>query len=462
MREIHLIPLSSRPKLQSIMEKNEALFPVLLQSSKEDGWDLLLASTEFIPVLDSEHVLTTLNRYWQNVDSKDYTCLPKNAANIPFKGGWFVYCGYELLHDLEISVPKFNQATDFPAHAIYRTPAAIVTRRSDGASWLLVEPGFDALEKRLIELVAQSYEDVSTELDGVVAIAEEDPSIYLTNIEKVKHYIHEGDVFQVNLSRRWTANLTSAFAPHHLFAKLRAVNPAPFSGLVKIPQANSEAAWIISASPERLISVELKANDHHALPTRHAETRPIAGTHPRSKDPQEDEMLKQQLLASRKERAEHVMLVDLERNDLGRVCVPGTVKVDELMAVATYSYVHHIESNVHGELRADILPGDAIAAMFPGGTITGCPKVRTMQIIRELETHPRYAYTGSMGYVNLDGSMDMNILIRTFMYNPELAGEELVFRAGGGIVIDSDPVRELNETRAKVKGLMRALSPQEE
>jgi anthranilate synthase component 1 len=184
-----------------------------------------------------------------------------------------------------------------------------------------------------------------------------------------------------------------------------------------------------------------------------AQTRPIAGTRPRSDDESTDELLSAELIGHPKERAEHVMLIDLERNDLGRVCMPGTVSVSELMVIESYAHVHHIVSNVRGRLRSDVLPGDALRAVFPGGTITGCPKVRCMEIIDELEPEPRRAYTGSFGYLNRDGSMDTNILIRTL----ELAGDRLSFRAGGGIVADSEPEREVDETRAKARGLRVAL-----
>ena len=154
-----------------------------------------------------------------------------------------------------------------------------------------------------------------------------------------------------------------------------------------------------------------------------------------------------------KEKAEHIMLIDLERNDLGRICKPGSVEVNELMALESYQHVHHIVSNVRGTLVDDITPGQIIKAVFPGGTITGCPKVRCMDILSELETSGRGAYTGSLGYLNLDGSMDLNILIRTIVRN----GDELQFRAGGGIVADSIPEYEINETRAKAKGLIMTL-----
>ena len=184
------------------------------------------------------------------------------------------------------------------------------------------------------------------------------------------------------------------------------------------------------------------------------QSRPIAGTRPRF--PGDDDAARiSELVGHPKERAEHVMLIDLERNDLGRVCEPGSVVVDELMAVESYAHVHHIVSNVRGVLRAQVSPGQVIAAVFPGGTITGCPKVRCMQIIAELEQTPRGAYTGAIGWLNRDGDLDLNILIRSM----ELVGTEAVFRTGAGIVADSDPQHELDETRAKARGLLRALDP---
>jgi anthranilate synthase component 1 len=182
-------------------------------------------------------------------------------------------------------------------------------------------------------------------------------------------------------------------------------------------------------------------------------TRPIAGTRPRGANPEADLVLARELHAHPKERAEHVMLIDLERNDLGRVCEAGTVNVDEFMTIESYSHVHHIVSNVRGRLRADVTPGNVLAAVFPGGTITGCPKIRCMEIIAELEGAPRGAYTGSLGYLNRDGSLDMNILIRSL----QLQGRELSLRAGAGIVADSIAERELDETRAKARGVLRAL-----
>jgi anthranilate synthase component 1 len=200
---------------------------------------------------------------------------------------------------------------------------------------------------------------------------------------------------------------------------------------------------VISSSPERLVQVTGRA----------IVTRPIAGTYPRGASSDEDERLGRELLQHPKERAEHVMLIDLERNDLGRICQTGSVRVDEFMGRETYRHVHHIVSGVRGTLRADVTPAQVIRAVFPGGTITGCPKLRCMELIAELEQAPRGAYTGSMGYLNRDGSLDLNILIRTLVQD----GTNIHLRAGAGIVADSQPERELAETRAKARGLLAAL-----
>jgi anthranilate synthase component 1 len=276
-------------------------------------------------------------------------------------------------------------------------------------------------------------------LAELATLAEDEPAAFLAGVARIQDYIRSGDVFQVNLSRGWLADFDAPVVPAALFARLMQRNPAPFSALLQMDD------WaIVSSSPERLVRL---GSDGWL------ETRPIAGTHPRSEDAAEDAALRARLQAHPKERAEHVMLVDLERNDLGRVCDPGSVKVDALMEISSYRHVHHIESTVRGHLREGMRVFDALRAVFPGGTITGCPKVRTMQVIHELEQTPRRSYTGSVGYINHDGSFDFNILIRSFL----LRGRELSFRAGAGIVADSVAQRELDETRAKARGLLRAL-----
>jgi anthranilate synthase component 1 len=270
------------------------------------------------------------------------------------------------------------------------------------------------------------------------ALIEDDAETYLHHVKKIKRYILDGDVFQVNLSRGWRTELTQSVSHASLFWQLGRSNPGPFNALVTL---NDHA--IISSSPERLVEVRDDL----------VQTRPIAGTRPRSDDAQQDAYLSAELMRHPKERAEHIMLIDLERNDLGRICKPGSVEANELMVLESYQHVHHIVSNVRGRLRESVTPGEVIRAVFPGGTITGCPKVRCMEILAELEQTGRGAYTGSLGYLNRDGSMDLNILIRTLVRN----GNQIMFRAGGGIVADSDPEHELNETRAKARGLIMAI-----
>jgi anthranilate synthase component 1 len=260
-------------------------------------------------------------------------------------------------------------------------------------------------------------------------------------VDRAKDYIAAGDIFQANLSRCWKADCESKPNAVSLYRRLCQTNPAPFAGLVL-----HDAFSIISSSPERLVRRKGRTLD----------TRPIAGTRPRNEPPEQSNQRKQELLDHPKERAEHVMLIDLERNDLGRVCVGGSVRVSEYMVVESYTHVHHIVSNVTGTAREDLAPGELIRAVFPGGTITGCPKVRCMEIINELEQRPRGAYTGSMGYLNLNGDCDLNILIRTITAQ----NGRLEFAAGSGIVADSDPGAELEETRAKAKGMLMALQPE--
>jgi anthranilate synthase component 1 len=267
---------------------------------------------------------------------------------------------------------------------------------------------------------------------------EEKPEKFLAAVEKALDYIAMGDVYQVNLSRLWQGESTVDVPPAGLFKTLRTANPSPFAALLR----HKDFA-VISSSPERLLSIR----------DRSVSTRPIAGTRPRGATVLEDSELVRALLDNEKERAEHVMLIDLERNDLGRVCRGGTVRVDQYMGVETYAHVHHIVSSISGELRDDCTPISALRALFPGGTITGCPKIRCMEIIGELEARGRGAYTGSVGYLNRDGSCDFNILIRTIT----LRGTAVQFRAGAGIVADSNASQELDETRAKAKGLLNAL-----
>ncbi len=263
---------------------------------------------------------------------------------------------------------------------------------------------------------------------------------YEQAVERVREYIAAGDIFQANIARFWKTPCASSQLPA-LYRRLRTVNPAPFSAWLHIP--GKAELTILSASPERLFRIH---------PDRRVDTRPIAGTRRRDQGAR-DVRLGDELLLSDKERAEHIMLVDLERNDLGRVCVPGSVHVNECMSIERYATVQHIVSNVCGRLRDDCGLLDVYLAMFPGGTITGCPKIRCMEIIHELEPQGRGPYTGGIGYSAWNGHADMNILIRTFWHCDGM----LHWAAGAGIVADSNARHELMETGHKAAGLLNAL-----
>ena len=262
------------------------------------------------------------------------------------------------------------------------------------------------------------------------------PEEYVKAVNKVREYIAAGDVFQVNLSQRFEADLR--ILPYELYKRLRAINPAPFASYLNFPDVK-----IISASPERFLKVQGDL----------VETRPIKGTRPRGKDAVEDERLAQELTKSTKDHAENLMIVDLERNDLGRVCRYGTVKVTELAILEAFPTVFHLTSTVVGRLRRGKSNVDLLKATFPGGSITGAPKVRAMEIIDEIEPTRRSVYTGSIGYLSFNEDMDINIVIRTFLIKEGKA----YFQVGGGIIYDSDPEAEYIETLDKARALIRAL-----
>ncbi|WP_447733995.1 aminodeoxychorismate synthase component I [Rhodanobacter soli] len=360
--------------------------------------------------------------------------LPPESDGLPFHGGWVLLLAYELAGEIEPTL-KLRPPPTLPLALAVRCPAAAIVDHVRDCTILVAEAGReDLLDVLESDLTAASPIPL---LAAPTAWDEDAPQRFLDGVARIHEHLYAGDIFQVNLSRAWRARYAQPPVPASLYAVLRQANPAPFAGLLQQP------GWaVVSSSPERLVEVRGGV----------AQTRPIAGTRPRL--PGDDELARiRELSAHPKERAEHVMLIDLERNDLGRVCMPGSVEVDELMVVESYAHVHHIVSNVRGRLRADVTPGEVIAATFPGGTITGCPKVRCMEIIAALEDAPRGAYTGALGYLDRSGELDLNILIRTLT----LAGDEASLRAGAGIVADSVAANELDETRAKARGLLRAL-----
>ncbi|HKU80457.1 MAG TPA: chorismate-binding protein, partial [Rhodanobacteraceae bacterium] len=358
-------------------------YPAMLESAAPGPsarWDILFAFPEDRVTLAPDGMvrdgsghdcrvrfLDALDDAWSSSGKHE-----SGDAELPFTGGWLLYLGYELAAEVEPSLAlPASQNSRIPVALALRCPAAILVDRIGGCTWLVAETGHenlrDAMRRDLDAVPAEAVHEL--ELPPLRALQEDDSRGFLDGVARVHEYLRAGDTFQVNLSRAWRARFDAAPAPASLYGALRRANPAPFAGLLQQP------GWsIASSSPERLLQVR----------GGFAQTRPIAGTRPRVAG-DDDASRIAELLAHAKERAEHVMLVDLERNDLGRVCVPGSVYVDEMMMVESYAHVHHIVSNVCGRLRPDVTPGQSIAAMFPGGTITGCPKVRCMEIIAELE-----------------------------------------------------------------------------
>ena len=441
-------------------------YPYLLQSvaqpDGQPGYDILFAYPQFFLELDAQENLKidgadNIAVSQAEFNSSDFLQAFENLwqrenngwegdCELPFSGGWFLFLGYELVRQIEPCLIKGSlQDNRFPVAVAARVPAAIIFSHKDQSYCMVVEENSHELRVKIQEDIAairksQTNAAGNDNVSGkiITSLEEDEPGQYTDNVRRIKKYIKEGDVFQVNLSRQWQAKLPDDVSSSQIYRRLTRTNPAPFFALAEF----GENA-VISSSPERLVKTS----------KRNIDTRPIAGTRPRGETSDGDKANLDELIGHPKERAEHIMLIDLERNDLGRVCKPGSVKVNELMVLETYSHVHHIVSNVQGELRDDVTPSDVIKAVFPGGTITGCPKVRCMEIINELEDKVRGPYTGSLGYVNHSGDMDLNILIRTLVKHKDT----LSLRAGAGIVADSDPQFELEETRAKAKGLLLAL-----
>lgn len=427
-------------------------YPFLLESVAKGAlgqYDILFAFPQQTHQLDdpdgAEAFLSDFRQAWSDQQRDRVEC------DLPFYGGWFAYFSYDYAQVVE---PSLNlPESRFPLARLTRVPAAIVRNHQTGTLSLVAEPAFaDCLAEmeKDIQAACAVQEPVAHTEIRIQASHEEPDEKYLRGVETIKEYILAGDVFQVNLSREWQVTLDETTHYLDIYHALRRHNPAPFAALAHFaPLSEGERSWqVISSSPERLVK--------YRVPW--VETRPIAGTRKRGSDQARDKALIEELISHPKERAEHIMLIDLERNDLGRISRPGTVEVNELMGVETYEHVHHIVSNVRGQLKEGVEPLDIVHALFPGGTITGCPKVRCMEIIAELEQMPREAYTGSLGYINVDGSLDLNILIRTMIHHRHDGMPKVQFRAGAGVVADSDPQNELTETRHKAKGLIHALS----
>lgn len=388
--------------------------------------------------------------------------LDGNPTALPFVGGAVGYLSYDLGHFIEKLPSKAVDDLQLPECYLAFYDAAAIFDNLNGRAYFsstgFPETGSNGkakAEARLEEMkkmVAQAplpENNKSTQ-------GEEKPSYldqtagkqvnlrsnftherYLEAVKRARDYIIAGDIFQVNLSQRFEADMP--LPTYELYCRLRKINPAPFASYL-----NFDRVTVVGASPERFLR----------LSGDRVETRPIKGTRPRGKDPSGDKALALELINSFKDKAEHVMIVDLERNDIGRVCRFGTVRVSELMALEKYATVFHLTSTVEGRLRPGKNAIDLLKATFPGGSISGAPKVRAMEIIDELEPTRRSVYTGSIGYLGFDGGLDLNIVIRTILVKDGKA----YFQVGGAVVYDSDPEAEYVETLDKARALIQALS----
>lgn len=378
---------------------------------------------------------------------------------VPFIGGWIGYFSYDLAHRVERLRTAARVDHGFPLVelAYHRR---VLAYDHDAATWTACAlVGDDASEsaarsdlERLLDLISTAPLPAREPHRGAALAGALTSNFtrdaYEAAVRRVLDYIAAGDTYQVNLSQRFDGRL--AISPEELALRLFEASPAPFSAFLRFG-----AGAIISSSPELFLRVRNSAH----VRGREVETRPIKGTRPRGATPDEDARLKAGLLASPKERAELVMITDLLRNDLGRVCEYGSVRVPELRAVESYPSVHHTYSRVVGVLRSDagLRDGadlaDLLRATLPGGSVTGAPKVRAMEIIEELEPTARGPYCGAIGWIGADGAMELSIAIRTIL----VEDQRLTFQVGGGIVADSDPAAEYEETLHKAHGMLRAL-----
>jgi para-aminobenzoate synthetase component 1 len=382
--------------------------------------------------------------------------LDGGQAGLPFVGGAVGYFSYDLCHFIERLPSTAVDDLSLPECYLAFYDAMVAFDHLEEKAYM-VTTGFPELgesrrqrrmEMKLKELKSQvlncpplSTAEENFVGENMVLKSNFSHEGYLQAVATAREYICAGDIFEVNLSQRFEADLS--MSPYELYKRLRKINPAPFANYF-----NFDGVSIVGSSPERFMKVR---GDW-------VETRPIKGTRPRGKSPDEDQALAQELLTSVKDRAENMMIVDLERNDIGRVCRYGTVKVTELAILETYPTVFHLTSTVVGRLSEGKSRIDLLKATFPGGSITGAPKVRAMEIIDELEPTRRSVYTGSLGYLSFGGDMDLDIVIRTMI----VKGGRTYFQVGGAVVYDSEPEAEYIETLDKSRALIQALglSPQ--
>ena len=426
-------PLESFSKFQHLkgaifLDSNP--IPDLMWPTGTGRYTFITALPEDIFIFRNDNPFSFLKGFLQRQKKNHHPDLP------PFQGGLCGFFSYDLYRFLE-DIPKTHVDIDFPdcCLGVYQTVLAwdhelkkcyLMSHNQSQVSDFL-----QILEQNILKQPVNPIERPKIHRDHT-------KESYIPLIEKVRQYIEEGDVYQINLARRWTCQLSPLDKRFDLYQLLRKKNPAPFSTFM-----NFDPTYILSSSPERFLKVI----------DRHVETRPIKGTCRRSMDLAQDLCNQNSLRSSAKDQSENVMIVDLLRNDLSKVCKPHSVKVPALFDLETYQTVHHLVSTVVGVLDEPYDLIDLLTATFPGGSITGAPKVRAMEIIRELEGVARGPYCGSAGYISFSGAMDTNILIRTFCIHQDT----LSIHAGGGITYDSSPEMEFDETEAKAEAMLKTV-----
>ena len=427
-------------------------YPYLLESSAKGNslarYSILFYKPNKVLIkknqIEKINFLENFDAIWKKNQIKQSKFQDKDHKNFPFLGGWFVYLGYELVCEIEGKLKIPESPFKFPTAFASRVNSAIIFDRFSNYLFFVSDNSKEDIEnmyedfRKILDQDNTTKNNLMTNRKNSNLLFKGSAQQHKEDVKKCIKHIYDGEIFQANLSRLWEFKIDKNIDVFDIYRQLRISNPSPFGGLVDLPEGT-----IISSSPERLIKVH---NDS-------LQTRPIAGTRPRGFSGLTDIELSKELISSKKERAEHLMLVDLERNDISRVCVPGSVKVDEMMIIESYAHVHHIVSNIKGIVKDEISPGKVLSAVFPGGTITGCPKVRCIEILGEIEKIGRGPYTGSFGYVCHSGDLDFNILIRSMLKE----NNKIFLRAGGGIVADSIPEKETLETEAKANGMLKAL-----
>jgi para-aminobenzoate synthetase component I len=423
--------------------------PYLMLSGKEESYELRTR----------DGVTVYQGSPWNALRDKLRASPISNPGGLPpFFGGAVVFLSYDLvrqfeqlprlalddlyLPDLECLFVDQVAALDHHTQTLHLMFTPPLQRFQEEPREKLYREGCDRLAEWEARLAIPSRQDDVSSIGRFDIQPGQSQNSYMERVRQCQEFIRAGDIYQANLSHRfamqWHESRRSSDRQRALYRRLKAVNPSPFSALLHLDRFS-----LVGCSPERLIR----------LAGQFADTRPIAGTRRRGINAIDDRRLAEELLTNTKERAEHLMLVDLERNDLGRVCRYGSVRTNELMAIERYSHVSHIVSNVSGELRDGVDGLDLIEAVFPGGTITGVPKIRCMEIIEELEPVRRGPYTGSLGYMSWSGDLDLNIIIRTLVMTDSCS----YLQVGAGIVADSDPLKEYEETLLKAQAVMKAL-----